>query len=145
MGLPVGTFVEDMHGALAENQQGIVRFATREIGEACAVTLTLTLFYERPIPPAAMRASWALGRLGDHELAPVCRELLRSDHTTEPAMLVEKAAGLVNRVHELVGDVPDILTPDGYFPALAAARDWLKLLEAVGEEDILPREWTQGG
>lgn len=145
MGLPVATFVEDMHGALEEQQEGLVYFATREIGEACAVTLALMLYYQRPIPPPTMRASWALESIAGHELAPRCLELVRCDCQTPPGELVKRAAALVEVVHELVGSVPDVLTADGYFKALAAARGWLNLLQAVGEEDFLPREWTQGG
>ncbi len=48
---------------------------------------------------------------------------------------------LVARVQAIVGEVPDPLTPEGYFPALAMARDWLALLEAVGEPDLLPPRW----
>lgn len=145
MGLPVATFVEDMHGALQDGQEGIVRFATREIGEACAVTLAIMLFYRRPIPSPAMRASWALESLGTHKLAPLCAELVRSDQQTSPDQLVEAAATLVAAVHDLVGHVPDVLTPDGYFPALSTARGWLNLLRWVDEEDFLPRDWTPGG
>jgi hypothetical protein len=145
MGLPVATFIEDMYGALAADQHGIVRVATREIGEACAVTLTIMLFFERPIPPPAMRASWALNRLDGHELADLCRELVRSDTRTSSSELVAKCERLLEQVQTLVGRVPDVLSPEGYFPALAAARGWLKLLEAVGEEDFLPRDWTAGG
>ncbi len=145
MGLPVATFVEDMHGAIAEGQHGIVRFATREIGEACAVTLALMLRFERPIPPPPMRASWALERIGDSELADRCEELLRSDTGTSSAELVEKCERLLEQMQTLVGRLPDVLTPEGYFPALAAARGWLQLLETVGEEDFLPRDWTEGG
>jgi hypothetical protein len=145
MGLPVATFVEDMHGALAEGQHGIVRFATREIGEACAVTLALMLHFERPIPPPPMRASWALQRIASDDLAGVCGELLRSDTDTLPAELVDKCERLLTQMQKLVGQLPDILTPEGYFPALASARGWLKLLETVGEEDFIPRDWTEGG
>lgn len=144
LGLPVATFVEDMHGALEDGQEGIVRFATREIGEGCAVALAIMLFYRRPIPAPAMRASWALDSLGTHELAPLCRELVRSDHRTPPGELVVTATALVAAVHDLVSQVPDVLTPDGYFPALSIARGWLNLLQLVDEEGFLPREWTPG-
>ena len=43
-----------------------------------------------------------------------------------------RAESLVSSVHELVGEVPDPLTPDGYFPAISATREWLELLQAVG-------------
>jgi hypothetical protein len=58
--------------------------------------------------------------------------------------VVERCDRLVERVGALVGEIPDVLSSDGYFPALALARDWLKLLDAVGEEGFLPRDWTRG-
>jgi hypothetical protein len=142
LGMPVASFAEDMRGALEAEQYGLVRFATREIGEACAVVLATVLLNGRPIPPAAMRGSWALARLSDHELQTPCWELTRSDDHASPAELVAKATWLVGRVRACVGHLPDVLTPQGYFPALALARDWLGLVEAVGEEGFLPQEWT---
>jgi hypothetical protein len=141
MGMPVASFVEDIRGALVEGQDGLVRFACRQIGEACAVTLAVMLFNRRPIPPPSVRAAWALRCLGDHPLGVVCWELLRGDHSMPPDALVEKGLQLVKEVHELVGDLPDVLTPDGYFPALAVARDGLSLLSALGEDDFLPSDW----
>jgi hypothetical protein len=144
MGMPVAAFVEDMHGALPEGQLGLIRYAARETGEACAVVLALVHSYDRPIPATPARAAWALDSIRDHELGPECWDLVRGVGLDSPEELVRRCDVLVERVRGLVGELPDLLTPEGYFPALAVARDWLKLLDAVGEEDFLPRDWTRG-
>ena len=90
-----------------------------------------------------MRASWALRGLGDHPLASVCERLVRGSEERSPAELLADSERLVEGVREILGEVPDPLTPKGYFPALALAREWLKLADAVGEEGFLPREWTE--
>jgi len=92
-----------------------------------------------------MRASWALGHLGDHPLAAECRALIRGDHAGSPAEIVERCERLVEAVRGHVGQVPDPLTPEGYFPSLATAREWLTLAETVGAEGFLPLEWTRKG
>lgn len=144
LGMPTATFVEDLHGAQEDGQEGLLRYAARAIGEGCAVVLGLVLRYDRPIPPPAVRASWALERLAGHELADDCWALIRGRDDEPASAVVQRCDRLVARVGELVGDIPDVLTSEGYFPALALARDWLKLLEAVGEEGFLPRDWTRG-
>jgi hypothetical protein len=142
MGMPTGTFVEDVHGALDAGQDGLVSYAARMIGDACAVVLCLALFYDRPIPAPSVRGSWALERLEGHALYDDCWALIRG--VDEPAAaLVERCDRLVSRVREVVGEIPDILTPEGYFPALALARDWLALMDRVGEQGFLPKDWTR--
>jgi hypothetical protein len=144
LGMPTATFVEDLHGALEAEQEGLLHYVARAIGEACAAVLSLVVAYDRPIPPPSMRASWALECLAGHELADDCWALIRGTYDESPAQVALRCDRLVERTRELVGDIPDVLTAEGYFPALALARDWLKLLDAVGEEGFLPRDWTQG-
>lgn len=144
LGLPIAALLEDMRGAVSEQQDGLARHAGRAIGQNCAVVLTLALYFERPLPPPRVRTSWALARLGDHPLAEECESLVRGDLEADAAGLLARAELLVSSVHELVGEVPDPLTPDGYFPAISATREWLELLQAVGEDNFLPREWTNG-
>lgn len=143
MAIPITALLEDMRGGLAEEQDGLVRHAARAVGQHCAVVLALVLFHERPIPAARMRASWALGRLSGHELGDRCRLLIAGDPGVPPVELVRRSEELVDRVRELVGHVPDPMTPGGYFPAMALAREWLRLIESVGEEGFLPREWIR--
>jgi hypothetical protein len=143
MGMPTQTFVEDVHGAARAGQDGLVRYAARMIGDACAVVLCLALFYDRPIPPPSVRSAWALERLDGHELHDPCWDLIRGVDEESTETIVRRCDDLVARVREVVGDVPDILTPEGYFPAIALARDWLKLMDAVGEQGFLPKDWTR--
>ncbi len=133
---------EDLRGAVADGQAGLARYSARKIGQNCAIVLNLVLFYERPLPPTRMRISWALDRLADHELGRDCAALVRASLDTPMDELLETTGRLVAGVREVVGDVPNPISPDGYFPALATARDWLKLAEAVGEQGFLPVEWT---
>jgi hypothetical protein len=141
--MPVTIFVEDLEGALVAGQDGLVRRVGRSIAEACAVVVNIVESYERPIPPPSQRAAWALERLRSHDVWDDCWPLLKgSDESAEQT--AERCRRLVARTRELVGEIPDVLTPEGYFPALALARDWLKLLDAVGEEGFLPKDWLQG-
>jgi hypothetical protein len=140
--LYVNGLLEDLRGALADGQEGLARHTVRHIGQECAVVLNLVLFHERPLPPARMRAAWALERVAEHPSGRDCLTLVRSPAETSTQELAEIAERLVAEVRTVMGDVPNPITPDGYFPALATARDWLNLAKAVGEEGFLPREWT---
>jgi len=145
MGPPIAQWAEDVEGAAEAGQDGLVRHGATAIGQECAVMIALVTCKERPLPVASLRAAWALERIRDHELWADCWELVRgapNDASNEEVLA--RCRRLVDAVRPLVGDVPDPLTPEGYFPALALARDWLKLLDTVGEEGFLPREWTDG-
>jgi hypothetical protein len=144
VGMPLAAFVEDLRGAIADGQPGLARYVARGIGEACAVVLVLMLFYERPIPHPSVRAAWALRLLEGHELHADCLTLIASPGDVPLGELAERAERLVAGVRQVTGEIPDLLTPEGYFPALALARDWLQLLGAVGEEGFLPKDWTRG-
>jgi hypothetical protein len=143
IGLPVAALLEDVKGAVTEGQDGLVHRNARMIGQSCAVVLNLVLNYDRPIPPARVRAAWALERVGDHPLGQECERLVRAGWEVPAQALAERCERLVAGVRALLGDLPDPLVPEGYFPSLAVARDWLNLAESVGEEGFLPKEWTQ--
>lgn len=140
--MPLTALLEDLRGALADGQEGLVRHTARNIGTNCAVVLNLAVRHRRPLPPARMRAAWGLAGVADHPLGADCLTLVRSPRGTAAAELAATAERLVAAVREIVGDVPDPMSPDGYFPALATARDWLKLADSVGVEGFLPGEWT---
>jgi hypothetical protein len=142
VGMPVHTFLEDVRGAAEAEQDGLLRYTSRMIGEASAVALALALTSERPVPSPAMRGSWALSCLEGHELREDCWDLIRGIDV-DPPELAARCEHLVARLHGVLGEIPNILTPEGYFPAIALARDWLKLMETVGEENPLPEEWTR--
>jgi hypothetical protein len=141
--MPAQTYLEDLRGAIAAEQDGLMLYAARRIGETCAVALNLATNYSRPIPPRSMRTAWALDGIRDHELWRPCLELVQGPEGISPAELMADCDSLMSKVHVIVGEAPDILTPEGYFPAIAVARDWLNLLDAVGEEGFLPRDWTR--
>jgi hypothetical protein len=143
IGMPAQTFVEDVHGAQRAGQDGLLRYAARMIGDACAVALNLALNYERPIPSPATRSSWALERLEGHHLQQPCWELIRGADDLPADEIVDRCDRLIAEVRKVVGEIPDILTPEGYYPAIAMARDWLKLMDAVGEQGFLPKDWTR--
>ena len=143
IGMPALTFLEDVHGAQQAGQDGLLRYAARMIGDACAVSLNVALNYGRPIPSPAMRSSWALERLQGHELWQPCWELIRGVDDVPAEEIVERCDSLIAQVCAIVGEMPNILTPEGYYPAIAMAREWLKLMTAVGEEGPLPTDWTQ--
>lgn len=135
-------FLEDVHGAQRAGQDGLQRHAARMIGDACSVALNVALNYERPIPSPAMRNSWALERLQGHDLWKPCWELIRGLDNASPEEITERCERLIADVCEIVGEMPNILTPGGHYPAIALARDWLKLLGAVGEDNPMPTNWV---
>jgi hypothetical protein len=141
VGMPTQTYFEDLCGAQEAGQAGLLGYAARMVGDTCAVALNLALNFDRPIPTRAMRISWALDRLEGHPLRQPCWELIRGLDEASADQVVECCRSLVEAVQEVVGEAPNILTPEGYYPAIAMARDWLKLLEAVGEETPMPSEW----
>lgn len=142
VGMPTHIFLEDIQGAQRAGQDGLLHYAARMIGDACAVALNVALNYERPIPSAAMRSSWALERLQGHELWQPCWELIRGVEDASAEEMVERCERLIDQVCGVVGEMPNILTPEGHYPAIAMARDWIKLMDAVGEQAPLPYNWT---
>ena len=136
--------LEDLEGAISEAQPGLIRYSAVAIGEDCAVILALVTGNERPLPPRKMRASWALARIRDHELWLACWQLVRSfDRTASDAEIAVACQRLLADTRAIIGDVPDGLTHDGYFPVIAITRDWYKLLDALGEHGFLPEEWSR--
>ncbi len=142
MGLPLSSHLEDLEGARRANQQGLARRIGRAVGESCAIVVAVSGYAFRPLPQSNMRGAWALERITGHELWEDCWTLVRGEDDSV-ATIATRCQELVARVRAIVGDVPDPLTPDGYFPALATARSWLELLDAVGEPDLLPPRWKQ--
>jgi hypothetical protein len=138
IGLTVPTFLEDVHGAQQAGQEALLRFAARMIGDACAVSLNVALNHGRPIPDAAMRGPWALERLQGHELRQPCWELIRGIDDLPAQEIVERCERLVADVRAVVGEMPNPLVPEGHYPALALARDWIKLMEMIDEEPPIP-------
>ena len=91
-----------------------------------------------------MRAAWALSRIRGHALWPQCWQLVRSFGASESDAEISAAClRLVAATRAMVGEVPDGLTSDGYFPALALARQWYSVLDALGQRGFLPEEWTR--
>lgn len=142
VGLSAPTFLEDARGAQEAGQESLLRFIARMIGDACAVALNLELNRDRPIPSHAMRSSWALERLQGHGLWQSCWELIRGMGDVPGEEIVEHCETLVAEVAAVVGKMPNPLTPEGYYPAMALARDWIKLMDVVGEEPPVPANWT---
>lgn len=143
MGLPLSSHMEDLEGAQRANQHGLARRIGRAVGESCAVVLAVSSYAFRPLPQSNMRGAWALDRIADHELWPGCWALIRGE-ADSAEIVAARCQELMACVQAVVVEVPDPLSPEGYFPALAMARSWLELLNAVGEPDLLPRRWTQG-
>jgi len=142
IGMSAPTFLEDAHGAQEAGQGPLLHFIARMIGDACAVALNVALNLDRPIPNHPMRSSWALERLQGHELWQPCWELIRGIDDVPAEEIVERCERLVAKVGAVVGDMPNPLAPEGYYPAIALARDWVKLMDVVGEEPPLPSNWT---
>lgn len=135
-------YLEDARGAQLAGQDALLRFAARMIGETCAVALNVALNQERPLPGPAMRASWALERLEGHELRQLCWELIRGSDDVPAEEILERCEALVGGSAAVIGEMPDPLTPQGHIPAIALARDWIKLMELLDEESLVPPGWA---
>jgi hypothetical protein len=142
MAMPVPALLEDARGARDEGQLGLMRHTARNLAITIASTLALLLEDARPLPPTRAQPSWALDRIAGHPLAADCERLIRGDLSLSVDELYERCVALNAGLEELAGRAPDPMQPDGYFPALARTREWLKLAEAVDEEGFLPAEWT---
>ena len=143
IGLPTRLHLEDVHGAQQAGQSGLLRFAARCVGEACAVALNRAVNYDRAVPSPAMRASWALESLRDHALWQPCWELICGIDDASDQEIVGRCDSLMAQVYPIVGEIPDVLTPEGQFPAIAMVRDWSKLLSTVGEQATPPYKWKR--
>jgi hypothetical protein len=144
MGPPAGQWIEDLEGAVAAGQVGLARHAARQLAEDCAVMIALAVGQHRPVPVPSLRGAWALALIEGHALEPECRALISGlDDDSDLDELLDRCHRLQEAVRDIVGNVPDPLTPEGYFPALGLTRDWMTLLGALDEEGPLPREWTR--
>ncbi len=136
--------LEDLEGAFSADQRGLTRYSAIALGEDCAVILALAMTNQKPLPARNMRTAWALERIRAHPLHDDCWRLSRSFPIDRPnAEVREECLKLIRAVRAIVGDVPDGLTPDGYFPGIALARDWHKLLDGLHQEGFFLKEWTR--
>lgn len=142
MAMPVPALLEDAAGAADGDQLGLMRHTARGVGRTCAVVLALVEYDARPIPSARVQPTWALEIIADHPLATACEVLILGDASLTIDGLLARCRALTTQVERIAGSTPDPMSPEGYFPAMARAREWLKLAEAVGEESFLPAEWT---
>jgi len=143
VGIAVPIYLEDVRGAVQAEQGALLRWAARMLGEACAVALNVALNMDRPIPSPTVRGSWALERIQGHRLWQPCWELIQGVDVVPPEVIAERCEELVEDVRIVVGEMPNPLLPEGQLPALALGRDWLKLMDAIGEEPPLPRDWIR--
>jgi hypothetical protein len=142
MGTSTRAFLEDAHGAQQADQGALLRFVSRMIGEGCVVALNVAVNQGRPIPDPAMRCSWALDQLQGHELWQACWELIRGIEEIPAEEIVERCEKLVTAVSAVVGEMPNPIAPEGHYPAIALARDWIGVMALVGEEPPMPSDWT---
>lgn len=142
MSMPVPALLEDARGAHDAGQLGLLRHTARGLGRTCATVIALVAYDARPIPSPRVASAWALDLIDGHPLAHDCAVLIDGDATLSADELLERCVRLSAAVEALAGSTPDPMSPEGYFPAMARAREWLKLADAVGEESFLPAEWT---
>jgi hypothetical protein len=138
IGALVPAFLEDVHGAQQAGQEALLRFSARRIGDGCAVALNVALNLDRPIPSPAMRNSWALERLRGHDLWQPCWELIQGIDDVPAKEIVERCETLAAKSRAVIGEMPNPLVPEGHYPAIALARDWIKLMDVIGEEPPMP-------
>lgn len=142
LGAVLPMLAEDVTGAEEAGQAGLLRYVGRLVGEYCAGAVYLVTAYPRPLPPTAVRAPVALSRITDPELRELCAELISGP---EPDFAIAELAGTcrraIARTLEIIGPVPELISADHRHQALGQARDWLRLIDLVGEgdADYLPR------
>lgn len=123
---------EDVDGAEADHQPRLLRYVARLIVEYCATAVYLVEQHPRPLPPTSVRAVVALQAMRD---SPLRASLLRILHG--PGDDIAALAGLcrqvIDRTIEIIGPVPDLIDPAKRVQALGHARDWITLIERIGD------------
>lgn len=142
MSMPLPALLEDARGAHAEHQLGLLRHTARNLGRTCAAVIALRAYAARPLPASRVAPAWSLDVIDGHPLAAACAQLIDGDAALDADALLACCEQLAADVEALVGRTPDPMSPEGYFPAMARAREWLRLADVVGEEGFLPAEWT---
>ncbi|NSC25221.1 hypothetical protein FM076_30355 [Streptomyces albus subsp. chlorinus] len=130
---------EDVDGAEADEQPGLLEYVCRLVGEYCAVAVHLVTAHPRPLPPTAVRAVTAVASVPDARLREVLTDLLYGT-PAETDQLAPLAREAVRRTQDILGPVPVLIGEHDRVRALAQARDWVRLIELVGEGggDYLP-------
>jgi hypothetical protein len=143
LGILIPSYVEDADGAFEAGQLQVAVRACRDLGEECAVTWLLAKTLMRPLPPLEYRLPMAIEAVPAEGKADVLA-LVTGVSPASPATvgtLMEAAHRAADSAKSLIGSFPNILSPEGYFPALKIGGDWLRLAELVSEEDFLPHHW----
>jgi hypothetical protein len=143
LGILIPSYVEDADGAVEAGQLQVAVRACRDLGEECAVTWLLATTFVRPLPPREYRLPMAIEAVPAEMKADVMA-LVRGVSPVSPATvetLMEAGHRAAENAKSLIGSIPNILSPEGYFPALKIGGDWLRLAELVSEEDFLPHHW----
>jgi hypothetical protein len=144
VGILIPSYLEDADGALAAGQMSVAVRACRELADECCLAWLLASEHVRPLPPPQFRAP--MSRIAvPEELRADADRLFRGaspDDREQVSRLVSAAHRLAAATAALVGgDFPNILTPEGYFPALKLGGEWLRLAEKISEQDFLPDHW----
>lgn len=143
LGILIPSYVEDADGAFEAAQLHVAVRACRDLGEECAVTWLLAKTSIRPLPPLEYRLPMAIEAV-PAEMKPDVLTLISGVRPVSPetvGALVETGHRAADSAKSLIGSIPNILSPEGYFPALKIGGDWLRLAEQVSEEDFLPHHW----
>jgi hypothetical protein len=143
-GILIPSYLEDADGAQAAGQLDVAVRACRDLAEECGLAWLLASDYVRPLPPAPFRASLSRPAIPEH-LRASFDDLMRGIDPRDGkrvGQIVAAAHRIAAETQALIGrSVPNILTPEGYFPALKLGAEWLRVADQVSEEDFLPEHW----
>lgn len=143
-GILIPSHLEDVEGAYDAGQFDVVVRACRDLAEECGLAWLLAGEYVRPLPPAPFRPALCRPAIPE-DLRADFDDLVRGADPGDGKRIAEIVASghrMAAQTQALIGsNLPNILTPDGYFPALKLGAEWLRIADQVSEEDFLPEHW----
>jgi hypothetical protein len=135
--------LEDVQGALEADQVSTAVLAARGLVEHAAVVITLGVDEVHRLPPRWVRAAAALDRIDDESLRQDVALMLFGQIDADATSLRSTCERVFAAAVDAVPGTPNLLSPEGFFPAVKLAGEWLRVLEAVGLPHFFPDHWVQ--
>jgi hypothetical protein len=148
--LTIQAEIDDIEGAVSAGQYEVAAFQARAAVVGCLSVRSLAVAGEIDSPPDQLSFSPFAG-LSEAEvgrgLSLAAAGLEIEDGLGANAWLT-RLRTYAAATEALLGfdePLPVLRSPEGLYPALRLARQWLGLVEELGLPPLLPAQWTQAG
>jgi putrescine aminotransferase len=137
--------MEDIEGALAEEQYGVVSLQTRQVVLCCLWIRSLALNGEIEFDPDSVSFDFFAG-LPPTEIAlglGIVNDSVQLD-VDDPAAWFGRLRDYVNQTERLLGyepSLPILRSPEGAMGLVRISRQWNPLLDELGLPALFPPEW----